>query len=46
MEKRDARVDLIHLVYLVCLVQPNERDQLDRQERTAGARASSRHAAD
>jgi hypothetical protein len=33
------RVDLVHLVYLVCLVQPNKRDRPDIQERPAGPRA-------
>ena len=33
-------VDVVHLVYLICLVQPNKRDRPDKQERPAGHRAS------
>jgi len=29
---RRARADLVHRVYLVCLVQPNKRDRPDKQE--------------
>jgi hypothetical protein len=36
-DERDARVDLVNLVYLV---QPNKRNRPDKQERPAGPRAS------
>ena len=38
-----GRVNLVHLVYLVCLVQPNKRDRPDKRERPAAPRACPAH---